>query len=208
ATEFFLSLSIMGQSGHSQPTATGAGASSGFRLSKEPVIPRKKETAGAASPPDYPASYAAYEELGSLPPGYGSRSLYLVARDPHWLFCYWDIDWTEYEAHRQAGGKVHLRLFTPVGEEVHCEEITPDARNWFIPVARGNSVFYGELGFYDAEGQWEVIARSPHAATPPDSVSEPSEDLFATVPYHLAFQKLLELVKTAMSEGESLIDAL
>ncbi len=187
-------------------SAASTPSSGGFRLSREPVVPERRTPQPPAAPIAQPPPLE--EGLGSLPQGYGTRSLYLVARDPHWLFCYWDVDWAEYAAHRAAGGKVHLRLFSPVGEEVHREEVSPDACNWFIPVARGNSVFYGEIGICTAEGHWEVIARSPHAATPPDGAAPEVGELFATVPYHLAFQKLLDLVKCAMTEGESLMDAL
>src|SRR5690242_6325429 len=39
----------------------------------------------------------AYEYLGELPETYGTKSLYLVARDPHFLYAYWDWSWEQYQ---------------------------------------------------------------------------------------------------------------
>ena len=30
--------------------------------------------------------------------------LYLVARDPHWLFSYWDVDWSRFTGAIMRGG--------------------------------------------------------------------------------------------------------
>jgi len=35
------------------------------------------------------------DNLGDLPEAYGTGRLFLVARDPHWLYAYWDLSWQQ-----------------------------------------------------------------------------------------------------------------
>ena len=186
-----------------------------FHLSKEPVVHGRPEedvhkyeaTIGEA--PVGGQELPAYEDLGPLPSSYGSRSLFLVARDPLWLFCYWDVDWSEYPPSRMRDGRVLLKVYsTETGGEIYSAEVSPEARNWYISAGRGNATFYAELGFVNQAGAWECIARSNEAVTPSDNISGQVTDTFATVPYHLAFQKMLDMVAPARREGESLLDAL
>src|SRR5437762_10836797 len=46
----------------------------------------------------------AFEDLGELPGSYHEDTLFLVARDPRWLFGYWDFDWGKYAASAFRGG--------------------------------------------------------------------------------------------------------
>jgi len=198
-----------GKSAKSENKKKGA-----FQISKEPVVHGSPEenvhkyeaTLGESSQggPGVPA----FEDLGPLPSSYGSKSLFLVARDPQWLFCYWDIDWSEYPPSRMRGGKVLLKVYSADGGEVYCAEVSPEARNWYISAGRGNATYYSELGFVNEAGQWETIARSNETTTPSDGISEQISDTFATVPYHLAFQKMLDMVEPAREQGESLLSAL
>ena len=204
----------MGNNETRTPPDSDDGKKHGFHLSKEPVVQGKpaedvhKYEATIGEPAQPQAEPPLYEDLGSLPATYGSRSLFLIARDPRWLFSYWDIDWEAYPSSRMQGGKVVLKVYNADGGEVYSADINPDARNWYVPVSQGNANFYAEVGFFNENHNWEVIARSNDALTPSDSISEVVSDNFATVPYHLAFQKVLDLVKTNMGEGESLLAAL
>lgn len=185
--------------------------SASFQISQEPVIQGKTEidvhkfevTRGE---PYHPG----FEELGELPRTYGENTLYLVARDPHWLFCYWDIDWAKYPASamRNEEFKIFLKVFSADSRELASIEINPEARNWYIPVDQANASYFVELGFYDAEGIWEPIVRSTEATTPADALSEEASAAFATLPFHFTFQRLLEMVKNSMRQGETLTQTL
>jgi len=152
-------------------------------------------------------SIPAYEDLGELPQSYGAVTLFLIARDPHWLFSYWDIDWAAWKS-RTADGKFYLKLFTADGSEEMSTEIHPDARNWYLPAQHAGASYYVELGCIGSGGKWVSIARSDAATTPQDKFSDSTEADFATVPIHLTFQRLVEMVRGHMREGESLITAL
>jgi len=185
-----------------------------FQISLEPLgdqpLPdpaaHKYETAGEHNPDGGPGA-PAFESLGDLPHTYGATTLFLIARDPHWLFAYWDIDGSAAQA-KAAGGKFYLKLFNTDGGEELTTEINLEARNWYIPVKQSGISYHSELGFFDSAGQWTSIARSDAASTPHDKFSDSSDADFATVPIHLTFQRLVEMVRGRMREGESLITAL
>jgi len=194
--------------GNTKPKKNGA-----FQISKEPLgdqpLPdpsAHKFEATREHIPSAPAS-PAYEDLGELPQSYGANTVFLIARDPHWLFAYWDIDWPAWQAGAKDG-KFYVKLFKVGGADELTTEIHPDARNWYLPVKQSGISYYAELGCFDHAGEWTSIARSDTAAAPQDKFSESAEADFATVPIHLTFQRLIEMVRGRMHEGESLITAL
>jgi len=185
-----------------------------FQISQEPLgdapLPdpavHKYESTREETPE--PPTAPAFEDLGELPQSYGDDTLFLIARDPHWLFAYWDVDWLAWKP-KAAHGAFFLKVF--VSGEPAAElttEIHPEARNWYLPVKQAGAAYHAELGCFGADGEWTSIARSEVASTPHDKFSESAEADFATVPIHLTFQYLVEMVRGHMREGESLITAL
>jgi len=151
----------------------------------------------------------AFEDLGSLPATYFEDTLFLVARDPRWLFAYWDFDWTKYPGAAMRGGfaQFFLRISKSDGTQETIVEITPEARNWYVPVSAPDTLYFAEIGFFARDGGWVAAVSSGVAKTPPDSLAEETDTDFATVPLHLSFERMLELVERRMEEGESLLEA-
>ena len=151
-----------------------------------------------------------YEDLGDLPSSYHEESLFLTARDPRWLFSYWDFNWGQYSPSGMRGGarQFFLKLTTAAGAQESLVEINPEARNWYSPVSQPGIEYFAEIGFFDKSGGWKSVVRSAPAMMPADSLDENTQADFATVPAHIAFERLLDLVKEKMTEGESLISAL
>lgn len=187
-----------------------------FTLMPEPVVHGEPEPhvhkyeATREPEPAAPVALPAFENLGELPATYHERVLFLTARDPRWLFCYWDFDWSVYLPSTFRGGvrQFFLSIMTGDGIEETLVEIKPEARNWYVPVTKPGTSFFGEIGFFEPNGAWHCIVRSGPATTPADAVAPVDEAEFATVPAHLTFERLLEMVKDHMAEGESLISAL
>ena len=186
----------------------------GFQISQEPVTgagtegdPHKYDI---AAEPALPAERPAYEDLGELPATYQEDRLFLAARDPRCLFSYWDFDWGRYPAAAMLGGvaQFFLRVSTTAGADEAVFEIQPEARNWYVPVAQPGTAYVAEVGFFEKSGAWHSIARSGTATTPADGVAWEEHADFATVPAHLSYDRLLEMVRAKMEEGESLIAAL
>ncbi len=190
--------------------------SSAFSISQEPLAGLATEADvhkyEAAPMQDVPAASAhepAFEDLGSLPASYYEDTIFLVARDPRWLFCYWDFNWTRFPAnqHRYHVAQFFLKIRTAAGADETAVEIRPEARNWYVPVSEPNTSYIGEIGFFEKDGGWHSIVTSAPAPTPPDALATEVEAQFATVPSHLAFERLLTLVAEHMQHGETLLQA-
>ena len=187
-----------------------------FQISNDPVIAGAEETEahkfeiGSTTEGSITGGAPAFEDLGELPASYQEDTLFLVARDPRWVFTYWDFDWVKYAASAFRGGvkQYFLKISTEAGADQALIEINPEARNWYVPVASPDTAYFAEIGFFDKAGAWQRIVQSGVAVTPADALAADAVADFATVPAHLTFERLLELVKAKMLEGESLISAL
>src|SRR6201993_4297291 len=141
------------------------------------------------------------EQLGELPSGYGD--MFVVARDPHWLFTYWDFDYSKLPGKRQLG----LQVFRDDTLETTID-INEIARNWYLPVQAANANVRVVFGYKDGQGAWHSVGEAGPAHTPPEAVSTEWDTLFATVPIHLTFNLLVDVVEAAKSRGEPLAEAL
>jgi hypothetical protein len=163
----------------------------------------------SASHPPAPAP-PAYEDLGELPSHYGTRKLFLAARDPYWMFCYWDLNFDQLaEAERRAhDGKVFLQLYLENGERIQQIHIQPWSREWMLHVPTPNTVFYAEIGTYHHDGYFEILARSNRAKTPRDDVSPNTDARFVTIPFTIPFSELKQMVEGLSNDGEGLAETL
>jgi uncharacterized protein len=169
----------------------------------------KFDVAPAKTPP--PKQVFHEEHLGELPDSYGTGRLFLVARDPHWLFAYWDLSWQQMADYRgqASDGRLLLRVF----EKNHPNPIQEftlqhDARNWYVPVNKAATSYNAELGFWRHDGAFHVIGRARETTTPPDSVSPDTTATFATIPLDIPFQELLGIIRGHIRDGERLAEAL
>ncbi|MEY5011105.1 MAG: hypothetical protein RLZZ253_2244 [Verrucomicrobiota bacterium] len=177
------------------------------RVSPEPAVGASVD--GAWTGGNGGSGVPAYEDLGSLPETYNVDTLFLTARDPRWVFSYWDIDFSRYPGavHRFKSPQFFLRLTTGSGLLESTLEIKPEARNWYVPVQHPDTEYFAEMGYYDLEGRWIGIVKSGGAWTPSDTIAGDTEAQFATVPARLSFERLRELVAAQMEQGESLLQA-
>jgi hypothetical protein len=148
----------------------------------------------------------------SLPEAYGTKRLFITARDPHWIYATWDLtneQLKEYNA-QAAEGHLQLRVFKNElsGEPLSQIHVHPESRNWFVPVSEAGTKYLAELGYVDTRGKWVSISKSSATFTPPDSLAEDTSVRFATLPPDVPFEQLLALVKAAVIENVPLIEAL
>jgi hypothetical protein len=147
-----------------------------------------------------------------LPEAYGTKKLFLTARDPHWLYAHWDLT-REQQLKlnaRSAAGHLILRIYAgKVQGHPICEiHVHPESRHWFAHVERAGNSYAAELGCYSPPGRWTRIAVSSATVTPPDTVSAEGEIEFATIPFEYPFAKLLEIIKSAVRENLPLAQAI
>lgn len=147
-----------------------------------------------------------------LPEAYGTKKLFLAARDPHWLYAHWDLTSEQQRRFNSLSAHKHLvlRVFAddvkgPPTVEIH---VHPESRHWFIHVDRAETRYSAELGYYNPKHVWKNISTSGNTFAPPDAMSAEIDALFATIPMDLPFAQLAELVKEALIKHVPLAKAL
>ncbi|HXR45956.1 MAG TPA: DUF4912 domain-containing protein [Candidatus Limnocylindrales bacterium] len=147
-----------------------------------------------------------------LPNGYGTRQLFLTARDPHWLYAHWDLTHEQQTRcnTRSADGHLVLRVYAHKieGHPINEIHVHPESRHWFAHVERAGDAYAAELGYYSPVGKWVRVAASAATLTPPDAVSPEGSADFATIPFEFPFARLLEIIKAAVHENLPLAQAL
>lgn len=168
----------------------------GFRISDQPIVRRNGNAAAGNGGPAQGRPNVAETDL-----------FYVIARDPKSLFVYWDLNWKRLFA--EAGlspRQVHLRIYRVNGSIEGTQEINPFRGHCYAGVATAGTGYYCELGCLD-DGEWTSLVRSGRAATPEDQMSEDFSTQFATLPLHLSFQRMLDLLRGTPAEGTTLAQA-
>ncbi|MGH7935405.1 MAG: DUF4912 domain-containing protein, partial [Chthoniobacterales bacterium] len=143
-------------------------------------------------------------DLRDLPDYYGTDLLYAVARDPKSLFLYWDLDWTRlFAAADLSPREVHLRILREDGTEESTIEIDPFTGYCFAEIADAGARYSCELGCF-ADADWKTLIRSGTTATPDAGMSDDLEAEFATLPFHLSFQRLIDIFRASKSQRGTL----
>jgi hypothetical protein len=172
-----------------------------FVLSSHPVLP-EDAAADASAGRDY-------EILGELPRSYGGAFLFSIARDPHTLFVYWDIDWPAvFGETLPVDRKAHLRVLWHEGIEESTVAVEPMAGSELLPVTHARSSYRIELGFYAPENVWNSVAMSAAVITPPDDVAGNAPVDVATIPLHLSFQHIVDSFRGSKYDGDALAEIL
>lgn len=149
-----------------EPTITGPGA----RF----VVAPTHETAPVVIPKELPESY-------------GTKQVFLAARDPYWLLASWDLDRAQQQRYtaRSASGALTVRLRRehaegPIHLEVHTQAHSKD---WFIYAGAPDTTFVAELGFHEKNsGEWRHISVSKAVTTPRDRATAPPQSLATPLP--------------------------
>jgi len=125
-----------------------------------------------------------------LPHYYGIDRLALLARDPYWLYAYWEITATKQEEFSNAYGPGAwssslpvLRLYDVTGLEPGSQTspyidigINEDADNWNIQVGKPDRSFFVDLGRRFADGRFVTLLRSNIVTTPRASLSDRTDE--------------------------------
>ncbi|HEY4282718.1 MAG TPA: DUF4912 domain-containing protein [Chthoniobacterales bacterium] len=153
---------------------------------------------------------SAVAEQVPLPKTYGAPILFAIPRDPRTIFTYWNIDWSDaFARNAPADRRVYLRVKRQDGSAETEEAIEPMLGSHFSLVTQPNGAYQVELGFYDPSGAWNVVAKSDEVTMPADASSENAEIDIATVPFHLSFQRMIDLFRASNGDAvASLVSSL
>ncbi len=162
----------------------------GFRISTRPVVRRR------------PGEQAAASDLGELPRAYGAPVLFAIARDAKTLFTCWNVDWSDVFARGEPVDKqVYLRVKKADGTDESESVVEPMLGSYYAAAAQPGSLYHVEVGYYDAADGWRSVATSEAVRMPPDGASVNVDVDLATVPFHLSFQRLIDLFRASNGNG-------
>ena len=161
----------------------GSNTPAGYRISNGPVV--RLARSDSKLPPDL-------ADAIELPRVYGAPLLFAIARDPGTLFVYWNVDWSAiFENTAPVDRQVHLRV-SRSGDEELMQAVEPMAGNYYLNVTEPRGSYRVEIGYFQPEGVWHLVATSEQVTMPADRVAG-SDDLdVATIPFHLSFQRLID----------------
>ena len=168
-------------------------AASDFGISSRPL-----EGFGASSPQPFDLS-----EFVELPPISAGPLLVAIARDPQTVFVYWNVDWRSlFGSSQPSDRQVHLRVY--YGEKLESSAaVEPMSGNHYLKVSQPGATYRVEIGYYRPEKVWHSLANS-EVTMPAQGVAEKAEIDLATIPFHLSFQRLIDLFRA--QNGEALTE--
>jgi hypothetical protein len=147
-----------------------------------------------------------------LPEAYGTKKLFLTARDPHWLYAHWDLT-REQQLKlnaKSSDGHLILRIYTGKieGHPLYEIHVHPESRHWFAHVERAGDSYAAELGYHSSAGRWVRVTAAGATVTPPDAAAMGGDTEFATISLEFPFPKLIQIIKQAARENLSLAQAI
>ncbi|MGQ9825903.1 MAG: DUF4912 domain-containing protein [Desulfotomaculales bacterium] len=192
----------------------------GFIFFEQPVPELKEEYSSEISVPA-PGQGPAREP--DLPSSYGVDRLVLLARDPYWLYAYWEITATKQEEFSAAYGPFAwvssqpvLRVYdvtaTPGGEQkinIYADiGINEEADNWHINVGEPDHTFFVDLGRRLPDGRFIPLLRSNFVTTPRASLSERTDEewmwiegIYRSYRYHFGYGSPMFAEEMAQKAG-------
>ncbi len=176
---------------HDKPIGT---EDEGFRISDGLIMSRQSSGSDASS------------EWDELPRVYGPPLLFAIPRDPRTIFTYWNVDWADlFSRDEPLDRQVYLRIRKGDGTDESEAIVEPMLGSYYAGVAQPGGSYQTELGFYGASGDWSAVATSEAVTMPAESVSENMELDLVTVPFHLSFQRLIDLFRASNGNALSAI---
>ncbi len=159
---------------------------SGYKISEGPV------TSSSLPRPDV-------EELTGLPVHFGEPLLVAIARDPRTLFVCWSVDWpAAFAKGLPADRCAHVRIRQDGNEKTVAVE--PMSGSCAIKDLVPGETYSVELGYYAPPETWNNVVTGNEVMMPFSSESDAMIDV-ATVPFHLTFQRILDVFRGSNGDG-------
>ena len=145
---------------------------------------------------EVPTSHAAprqFQEMPrELPDNYGDNQIYLLVRDPHWVYAYWEIQKDHQEENlSKLGGSWEsvisiLRVYDVTDPDKTAVSFDVVLQNnvtaWYLNVLPNHS-YYVEIGLLHRDGRFISLACSNHVTTPRSGMSEIIDDQWMSVDF-------------------------
>lgn len=130
-----------------------------------------------------------------LPANYGTTSLTLIARDPNWIYAYWEVSLSAVDPIRRiVGDEVNraahvLRMYDVTAVDFNGNnanhwfdiEVGPHSNNWYINLWIDNVSYFAEIGLRLPDGRFFAFTRSNSVTTPRKVQSWRTEQIWMEV---------------------------
>lgn len=123
--------------------------------------------------------------LPEIPHAYGDTKITAMARDPYWVFAYWEVSEAAKEDIGRRYGHDAWELSHPVlkvfdatnlyffdSRQAAEIQINDFASNWYINTGKPDHTYFIEIGRLLPDGTYIFIARSNMVSTPRSDVSD------------------------------------
>lgn len=122
----------------------------------------------------------------------------LIARDPHYIYAYWD--YTEHDIDRVRNElkfesediQLVLRVHDVTGNHTWDLDVGFSTKNWYIHVWQDNSDYYAKLGIRGGNDHFVPLTQSNTAHTPPASASKRNDLIWQEIKAHKESQPYIE----------------
>jgi hypothetical protein len=132
------------------------------------------------------------EETSALPDHYGKPILLAIARNPRTLFLSWSVDWpAEFGNEIPPDRRAHVKLTSRSSERM--EAVEPLRGHCAISDLDPGESYAIEMGYYAPANQWNVVAADEVTMPWPGEITDETTVDVATVPFHLSFQRLVDI---------------
>lgn len=129
-----------------------------------------------------PRASKSHREEFNFKDAYGESKLVLMARDPWWIYAYWEIPPKKerevlalMSSQTSRGARRVLRVYRQDGaqEAVFFDvEVGAFADNWYVEVGAPGELWVSEIGLRTNDGHFYLLERSNHVRTPRYGVSD------------------------------------
>ena len=142
-----------------------------------------------------------------FPDRYNETKLVLMMRDPEWCFFYWDISDSDIAYHSLKDKRISVKIFHVFGYDITNGEIHKEIEvnyiygDRYVNLAMPHAYFIGELGYYDENNRFIVLARSNMVYAPRDSISNVYDEEW------MVNEEIIKLLKSPKALRESLSSA-
>jgi hypothetical protein len=154
-----------------------------FRVCSEPIV----RVVGNVGSTDVGGSMP-------LPCVYDRPILLALARDERTIFACWNIDWpTVFRKNMPADQQVYLRVTGSDGSERKRVAVEPMLAMHYLTTPGLQDPYRIEIGYYQPVDTWHSVAISDEVKMPRRGIPEMADIDVATIPFHLKFQKLVNL---------------
>jgi hypothetical protein len=162
-----------------------------FHISRKPVVSRAEDE----------ESHALSHDL-ELSRFHGPPRLVAIARDPWTIFAYWNVDWPSiFKNAAPIDRQVHLRVHCTDGLEEKEASVEPMARMHYVTMLQRHRACRIEIGYYHPADIWHSVLMSNEIMIPAAETSEADHVDLATIPFHLRFQRLVDLFGAANDDA-------